>query len=115
MIVTMLVIIINGTFREYMSIRSFCTQLSQMAGVRLDGKTKRLDFLVPFAIAAPDLFDVAMLESWFEENVRGPDFARVPGNQRSADGWWVVDKAVQRAWRLKAIAELHAIIGHIID
>jgi hypothetical protein len=108
----------NGEFRQYRSISMLCTQLSQMAGVSLGGGTYKLGFLVPFQEVGPDLFDVVELERWFEDNLRGPDFPRNTDDsisKRSAAGWWSIDRDVQKAWRIKAAAELRKIIGHIID
>lgn len=89
-----------------------------MAGVSLNGQVYTLGFLVPFEVVGPDLFDMAELEVWFKDNIQGPKFPRNPmvdGRYRHPNGWWDIDKKVQKAWRDKAVKELHGIIGHIID
>lgn len=118
MIHALLILDEGGYFRQYLSIRSLCQQLSIMAGVSLRGDTYKLGFLIPFEHGGPDLFAIAELETWFKDNLRGPDFARIPSNPdgtRSKDGWWAIDKKVQKEWRINAEKELRKIIGHIID
>lgn len=118
MVHSLLILDEGNCFREYRSIRSLCLELSRMAGVNLRGESYRLEFLVPFREVGPDLFDVAELDTWFKDNVRGPDFPRNPsvnGRHRPPEGWWAIDKEVQKAWRVKAEAELRQIIGHISD
>jgi hypothetical protein len=109
------IFVLDGT-NQYQSIYSFCLELSRMGGVALDGHSYPVDMLVPYRFARPEFFTEIELEVWFEANVRGPDFSlneMTNGNYRPADGWWNIDKKVQKAWRDNAIAELEDMVGYM--
>lgn len=102
-------------FRQYITIKSFCIELSKRAGVGLDGQAHRLNLLVPFDALAPDLFDVAELNVWFKDHVRGPEFAKNMIQVKPLSYLSDADRKVQKEWRIKAEAELRHIIGHFVD
>lgn len=109
------IFVLDGT-NQYKSIHSFCLELSRMGGVALDGHIYPVDMLVPYRFARPEFFTEIELEVWFESNVRGPDFPRNPmtnGPYQPPNGWWNIDKQVQKTWRDNAIAELEAMVGYM--
>jgi len=105
--------------RQYVTVKSFCIELSKKMGVYLQGgveQARKFDLLVSYKTVGPDLFDIAALEEWFRTYGSGPAFPRRAEGWKSGAGnlgYYEVDKELQTSWRKKAEAELNQLVGHL--